>query len=268
MIRATSHFLRLITPKSEFSIIAAGNGGYGDTANDLFAAGLEPTSVQITRNIEDNTLSIKLPFQDDALQDLRDICNSVIMDFTFVEYGVFYDTIKRPLVFGEIKGVEYTDITLTLTVGSFLSRLSYGQVFQLAPSCRWDFGSTQCGVNLSALSATNTIGTISSDRFSFTLGTPVTFNQYYNGKITIALANQTIPIDISVNETNRIYLWEALPSFISSGQAITLFPGCRKNETDCRDVYNNLTNFGGVPKLSGNFHRGTQQYFASSKNLR
>jgi len=65
------------------------------------------------------------------------------------------------------------------------------------------------------------------------------------------------PIQVKRHEADgTLELFEAMPYPMAIGDAYSLIPGCRKRLEDCRDKWNNTSNFGGFSRIPTNNQAG------------
>ncbi len=73
-----------------------------------------------------------------------------------------------------------------------------------------------------------------------------------NGKITMVTGlNADITRDVKSYVEGQITLHEPFPFTVAIGDTYSLVPGCNKSLTQCRDTWNNIVNFRGMPYLPG-----------------
>lgn len=130
-------------------------------------------------------------------------------------------------------------------------RLTQQSIVQtVSPKCRWVFGDEHCGKDVEALKTDGDV-ILCSNRESFmaniTLPSAGAF-QWENGKVrwTSGRNNGTVCETKAVDfDTGVIVLW-ALPPFLpEAGDTFDLLPGCLQDKPTCKNVYDNLINFGG-----------------------
>lgn len=104
-----------------------------------------------------------------------------------------------------------------------------------------------CG--LTKVEFTGTVSTITTQKLIFTFsGFSPTTDQLANGVLTWTSGlNNGSRIEVKANTTGQISLFLPTDYLINSGDTFTVTPGCNKTIEDCRDVFNNIVNFGGFP---------------------
>lgn len=137
-----------------------------------------------------------------------------------------------------------------------------GQLFDR--SCRWEFGDSNCGVDLGPLTFSGTVVAELEDsrRFSTDLSQDDDFFSF--GRITWTSGdNDGVLQDIKSYTANVVELHVRSPSPISPGDTFEIVRGCNHlsgvnpDGTDdpsghCKFRYDNLLNYGGFPFLPGN----------------
>lgn len=128
---------------------------------------------------------------------------------------------------------------------------SFIQTYQ--PMCRTDLFSSLCQLNAALFDHTGTVGSI-IDRFTITvsgLASPPADN-WFNGGVGIAASGFNFEISDWTQSTTRLKLY--LPLCVSRftvGEGLTLYPGCDKTGTTCKDKFNNRINFQGEDHFLG-----------------
>lgn len=124
--------------------------------------------------------------------------------------------------------------------------------------CRWDFGSTQCGLDLVAnglqynttITASNP--TSNTVTLAFTLPAAVR-DRFNNGSIQITSGqNFNAKLFVLSRNVTTYTLRDRLPYPIANGTTVILRAGCDYQASTCVS-YNNIGNFGGFPSSSPGF---------------
>jgi uncharacterized phage protein (TIGR02218 family) len=148
------------------------------------------------------------------------------------------------------------------------ARLDQRPIVQVySPQCRWVFGDERCTIDIDSLAVVGTV-TSSVNRGSFiaSLGDPISSGtgaaessgaltvQFANGKVrwlTGVNAGQITEVKSVDFATGQIILW-ALTCFVpEAGDSFDLLPGCAQDFATCKEVYDNVLNFGGFPHVPG-----------------
>mgnify|MGYP003639839741 CR=1 FL=1 len=140
-----------------------------------------------------------------------------------------------------------------LSMGTIPLRKGWlGEIY--APLCSADLGDTKCGVDVEALTETDSVASVTS-RGIFTLtsyngaegvltGGVLTFTSGANAGRSAEIRNW-----VQADKTVTLYL--EMPFEIAEGDAVSFFPGCDKRYATCRDTYSNHLNFRGFPHIPG-----------------
>ena len=147
---------------------------------------------------------------------------------------------------------------LSQQIGEFYSR-----------ECRADLGDARCKVDLSAYTYTGYVGTLDGDRGfepfvtehqGTTYPTGTAFSEpegwFDQGVLTWA-SGENVGLSMEVHSytqapnPRRMNLYLPPPSPITIGDAFTVYAGCNKLITTCRDKFGNVVNFRGEPYVPG-----------------
>lgn len=145
-----------------------------------------------------------------------------------------------------------------------------------SPECRADFGDTRCGFNLGQVMVAGVVTGVTNRRtFQATLsglgsppspigvGSPVTLHAgYFDGGglefITGPNAGKVYEVRQQLDGVGspstgnpQFTLFLTVPYDIEVGHAFTVYPGCDKQVSTCRDRYHNTLNFRGEPYVPG-----------------
>jgi uncharacterized phage protein (TIGR02218 family) len=163
-------------------------------------------------------------------------------------------TLGDPLFTGVIDTVMIDPIG---SFGSFdirgLSVESEAFIQTYSPMCRTDLFSVLCGLNAADWDHVGTVDTI-LDRFNFTvagLSSPPADGWFNQG--TFHAANGFNGVIASwLQSTLKITTYQPIAiSRLTEGVGLTLYPGCDKTGTMCRERYNNKLNFQGEDHFLG-----------------
>jgi uncharacterized phage protein (TIGR02218 family) len=112
--------------------------------------------------------------------------------------------------------------------------------------CAWRFGGTGCGFDTSSITVTTSLIVSSSTTQLLRSATGAIANSFSPGQLEfgkltmLSGANSGQVRTIIGNSGDLLILSHPLPFPISSGQLISVYPGCRKRLTeDCRSRFNN-----------------------------
>ena len=122
------------------------------------------------------------------------------------------------------------------------------QVLELfSAGCRYDLGSTRCGVDISGFTTSGSVGSVvSQEEFSGVSGA-----EYQYGLLTWTSGLNTGLKSEVKDATGNIILFDSMPFTIQPGDSFSLQQGCDKTLETCRDRYSNVINHGGFHYLPG-----------------
>jgi uncharacterized phage protein (TIGR02218 family) len=123
-----------------------------------------------------------------------------------------------------------------------------GEVY--TPACRADLGDTRCGVTLASYTVTGTLTGVTG-RSVFADSARTEADDYFGGgKLTwTSGANNGRSMEVKswVNSTKTFTLALPMTGTVAIGDTYSVYAGCRKRLSDCRDKFNNVVNFRGEP---------------------
>jgi len=125
------------------------------------------------------------------------------------------------------------------------------QTFQ--PMCRTDLFSSLCQLNENDWDHAGTVGTI-IDRFNFTvagLSSPPVDGWFNQGTFVTASGFKGVTANWVQGSLKMTTYQPVCMSRLTAGEAITLYPGCDKTATMCRERYNNRINHQGEAHFLG-----------------
>lgn len=115
-----------------------------------------------------------------------------------------------------------------------------GRIYQR--KCDADLGDARCLINLAPFTVTGTV-TLATSRQVFTVSSAPTLP---GGKLTWTSGlNNGFGMEVKTIAGSVITLFLAMPYDVAIGDAYTVFAGCDKKLSTCRDVFNNVINFRG-----------------------
>lgn len=150
----------------------------------------------------------------------------------------------------------------TLDVTGPGARLSQKPLVQpYTPSCRWNFGSPQCGVDAEAIKATGEVtgargrGALEGTMTSVASGDVQWVNaklRWTSGRNDGTECEIKTVVFASGDDGVSIVLWALCESVPSAGDTFDLVPGCDFIRDGGCTLYANVINFGGYPDVPGN----------------
>ncbi|MBV8061588.1 MAG: DUF2163 domain-containing protein [Alphaproteobacteria bacterium] len=120
--------------------------------------------------------------------------------------------------------------------------------------CRHDLGDSGCGVVLATQTVTGSV-TLVADNATFGDTTRTEGEGVFNyGKLIFTSgANQGLSMEVKgwTALTQTFVLWLPMPNPIQVGDTYSVYSGCDKRLSTCRDKFSNVVNFSGFPYLPG-----------------
>lgn len=163
----------------------------------------------------------------------------------------------RRLAAGWMGDLSHGDATFNAEVLGPGQRLTQHPIVTVvAPTCRWVFGSTQCGKDIEALKSDGDV-ILATNRESFMANLSLASDggiQWENGRVrwltgrNAGYVTETKAVDF---DTGIIVLWIFPPYLPEAGDTFDLLPGCKQDFATCKDVYSNGINFGGFKDVPG-----------------
>ncbi|MDE1901660.1 MAG: DUF2163 domain-containing protein [Alphaproteobacteria bacterium] len=122
------------------------------------------------------------------------------------------------------------------------------------PECRFDLGDARCGVDIAAQTVTGSV-TAATDSATFADSAQMAATGAFNyGKLTWASganAGQSMEVKNWDLPTQTFTLWLPMPNAVQAGDAYSVYPGCDKRFTTCKNTFANAAHFGGFPYVPG-----------------
>lgn len=122
-----------------------------------------------------------------------------------------------------------------------------GRVF--ARRCDADLGDARCGVALVAHTVTGTVSSVTTAREVFVVSSaPLRAD----GVLTwTSGVNAGLQMEVRAVSGSTLSLALPMPYDIAAGDGYSVYSGCDKNLSTCRDVFANVANFRGFPHIPG-----------------
>lgn len=126
------------------------------------------------------------------------------------------------------------------------------------PSCRWAFGSVQCGKDLGPLTVVGAVDSSTGSRAFVDAARAEVPGYFRFGRVTFTSGdNAGITVEIKSHEAGGAFtLWPRLASPIGAGDAYSMTPGCTLNKaadsgTNGCTAWGMILNFGGFDRVPG-----------------
>lgn len=128
----------------------------------------------------------------------------------------------------------------------------------IQPQCRWQFGDSKCGVDLTPLTVTGAVDSATGQRSFVDAARVEAVGYFTRGRITFTSGlNNGVSAEIKSHASGgNFILWPRLAFPIAAGDQYSMTPGCTNlKETSggtqgCQD-WNNLRRYGGFRKVPG-----------------
>jgi uncharacterized phage protein (TIGR02218 family) len=158
------------------------------------------------------------------------------------------------LIKGRLGEVKLGETSFEAEARGLANAYSQRQGNTYQPGCRVNFGSPQCGVDVSLLTVSGTVTSVSQDGMTIGDASRIEANNYFNyGKITMTSGNSNgLAMEVKSYAVGSIVLQMELSQGVEIGDTYDIEPGCGKRyDEDCIGRWNNGINFRGEPHLPG-----------------
>ncbi len=154
---------------------------------------------------------------------------------------------------GTVGEVELKDTVFRAELRGLTQALSQQIVELYTPDCRAELGDARCKINLAALTVIGTVTAV-TDRRSFTDTGRIEADHYWNGGLITWTSGANVGRKMEVKSfVGGVFtLFLPMPSDVAEGDTYSLYPGCDKKFSTCKDKYSNSKNFRGEPHVPGN----------------
>lgn len=159
---------------------------------------------------------------------------------------------------GTIGEVKRTEHGFSAEVRSIAHRLDErrGRAFQA--TCAADLGDARCRVDLNRPEFRREAATAETDGRSFLTAVTDAPDRRFTGGVLRFLSGANVGATFQVKLHRRaggraeLHLWSPAARTIAPGDRFVVTAGCDKQLETCRDVFGNLVNFRGFPRMPGN----------------
>jgi len=155
---------------------------------------------------------------------------------------------------GKISHPRVDQESFTIRVVSLLNSLNQEvprRMFQA--QCPWDFGGTECGLDItvSPYKETGTADSGSTDSVLVDSSRTEEDNWWQYGILKMTSgSNSGIRREVKESTSGQITVLHKFPYPIAAGDTYEIQVGCKKTFGECKDKYNNTDNFGGFPSVT------------------
>lgn len=196
---------------------------------------------------------------DDSLSE-RDLLNGLYDNASIETWLVdWMDANDRTLLdvatIGEVRRGEHAFSAELRSSAHFFDQ-TQGRTFQRG--CDADFGDRRCKIDLGAFMTTGVVTQFAGGVLTLDLSGAFVSGFFAGGRLNFTSgANQGAGATIKSHRQESdlrasIALWTPPGAAIVSGDAVSLTAGCDKSASACRDKFDNIVNFRGIPHMPGN----------------
>lgn len=173
-------------------------------------------------------------------------------------------SIPRRLIKGTFGPVEQSETGFKVELlGDGAKLLQTPLVSLIQPGCRWQFGDSKCGVDLTPLTVTGTIDSGNGQREFTDAARGETAGYFTRGRVTFTSGlNNGVSAEIKTHSIGGVFeLWPRLPFGILAGDTYSMTPGCTLLKeavggTNGCTAWANVQRYGGFAKVPGRDKRG------------
>jgi uncharacterized phage protein (TIGR02218 family) len=153
-------------------------------------------------------------------------------------------TLKNGQFQAELRGMLQM---LQQPIGSVYSPLCRAELGAAIGSTQWS-----CGVTLASFTVTGTVTAVASQQQFTDLGRAEDANYFTYGKLTWTSGdNDGLSMEVKAFATGVFTLFQPMPYAIDVGDTYSVYAGCDKKRTTCKQKFNNVVNFRGEPYIPG-----------------
>ena len=227
----------------------------GTEYNYVPSDGFDLTNLEMTIGMSVSNMDLRLVITDDTISEtdiMYGLFENAQVELFLAYWGARRDVETLPLRTSWIGEINLSDLSFNVDLRGLAQKLQELFLDQTSLECRYtEFGGTECGVNLAALTHTGTITAVES-RDIFTIGAldAGQYDNYYQwGSCTFTSGdNNGKSMEIMRQYQTRFQLFVPMPYDIEVGDTVTIVAGCNRSYDDCV-AFGNLDRFGGEPLL-------------------
>ena len=225
--------------------------------NFVPAGSVETSAIQLREGYESSNTELRGIVTSDKITE-DDLRGGKFRDATVTEYLIdwaspgsgYYE--KRTFLILSINfSTEYWNAEM-VEKSKFLEK-PHGRIY--TRNCQWTFCDPDtCGQDEGTHTTTTTVSGTPSSRSVFNAAAGLTTDDFRYGKCTFGANSgklQGLALEIIKNQGSEVTLALPTPYDIPANATVALLKGCAKNQTACKNTYNNFANFGGFPFIPG-----------------
>lgn len=215
--------------------------------------GFSPTNLAADSDLQANNLELASVLDDTAinLTDLRtgayDYARVLIFLCNYLDLpsSLSLNPPKHLVLLSGVMGkVSYTDGDYTAEVMSLARFLEHKSGWVTSPTCRYDFGDSDCGVDLADWTQSLEVYW-GRNAYTIESSNPAADDLFTGGRLTWT-SGPNVGISVGIIKQLGRTMWFAvpMPNVPQAGETFQAIPNCAKTKDACR-AYNNYLNFGG-----------------------
>jgi uncharacterized phage protein (TIGR02218 family) len=223
--------------------------------NEYTPASIQDSVIKQSTDLSKDSLTLVIPFNDPLAQNYLGITPDTRTKVTILRGHLSdVDNEFQTIWKGRVIATSAKDKKITLKCESVFTSLNrHGLRAHYQRMCRHTLYRTGCNVSLINKEVAGSVIAISG--LDLTVNSAGNFaDGYFNGgmaqfaddsyRVIKSHTGTTVTID-----RESIFLLNQFNDFPSAN--ISMFPGCNRATTDCKDKFNNIVNFGGFPYIPG-----------------
>lgn len=158
---------------------------------------------------------------------------------------------------GNLTLIKWTDEGFKAEVSTYIKKLqnTIGAVY--TPTCRHELYSQPssdkigfCGLSKASFTFTGSISSIVTQKWKFGISVSQADDYFNYAVIKFTTGNNAgLSYEIKNHVSNQISLMIGTAFLVNTGDQFQIYTGCDKTLTTCKNKFNNVVNFGGMPHL-------------------
>jgi len=243
-------------------IVVAIGGADGTIVDGTYASALGYSSTAIesgsdgsVSNLDVNAIiDLSGVTEQDLRNGLFDDAEVYVFSVNYNDPGPTHGIIKQKR--GFLGDVEVKNGAFRAELRGLAQMLQQTVGLTYSPHCDVDLGSTKCGISLSGITATGVVSATSTSKRQFNVTDRVEVTGWFNyGLLTwTSGANTGISMEVKryiQGAPSQFQLYHGLPNFPQAGDGYSVYAGCDKLSTTCKNKFSNFANFRGFPFMAG-----------------
>ena len=212
------------------------------------------TSIENTDNLSVDNLEIEGVIDSDVIKHEDLIAG--LYDYAYIEIFVVDYQLPQAgkiiLKAGYIGEISFCGQRFIAEIRGLSQKLNANIGNYYSPTCRTNFGGSQCKINLSKYQKHGVVVSLIQGK-SFVIDKLIFENDWYLYGLIKFITGQNKDLSLEIKEIheNIISLMLEFPYQINVGDEFIITPGCDKQFSTCCERYNNAVNFRGEPTLPG-----------------